>query len=64
MRQRDLSGWFRWIKFLLWKEFFVVLKDKRSRFILIVPLFVQVFLFAYATTFDLKKVESPLRSYQ
>lgn len=48
--------WLSWQKFLLWKETAVLIKDKKSRFILIVPLFVQVFLFAYAATFDLRNV--------
>ena len=48
--------WLRWQRFLLWKETSVLLKERKSRFILIVPLFVQVFLFAYAATFDLKYV--------
>lgn len=48
--------WLRWQKFLLWKETAVLLKERKSRFILVVPLFVQVFLFAYAATFDLRNV--------
>ncbi len=53
---KSFLQWLKWMRFLLWKETAVLIKDKRSRFILIVPLFVQVFLFAYAATFDLKNV--------
>ncbi len=38
------------------KEFLAVLKDKRSRLVIIVPPLIQLFVFSYAATFDLKKV--------
>jgi ABC-2 type transport system permease protein len=41
---------------LAMKEFLAVLKDKRSRFVLIVPPLVQLLVFGYAATFDLKQV--------
>ena len=41
---------------LVIKEFLTLLKDKRSRFVLIVPPLIQLLVFGYATTFDLKNV--------
>jgi ABC-2 type transport system permease protein len=41
---------------LMTKEFLALLKDKRSRFVLIVPPLVQLLVFGYAATFDLKHV--------
>ena len=38
------------------KEFLAVLRDKRSRFVLIVPPIVQLLVFGYAATFDLDRV--------
>ena len=38
------------------KEFLAVLKDKRSRFVLIGPPIIQLMVFGYAATFDLKHV--------
>ncbi|RLA21933.1 MAG: antibiotic ABC transporter permease [Gammaproteobacteria bacterium] len=41
---------------LLIKEFLALIKDKKSRFILIVPPFIQLLVFGYAATFDLNQV--------
>ena len=40
---------------LIKKEFLAILKDPRSRFILIGPVFIQTFLFGYAATYDLDR---------
>lgn len=47
--------WLR-IYALLIKEFLNLLKDKKSRFVLIVPPIVQLFVFGYAATYDLNQV--------
>ena len=41
---------------LVTKEFLALLKDKRSRLVLIVPPLLQLMVFGYAATFDLKNV--------
>jgi len=41
---------------LVIKEFLTLLKDKRSRFVLIGPPLIQLMIFGYAATFDLKNV--------
>jgi ABC-2 type transport system permease protein len=41
---------------LVVKEFLALLKDKRSRIVLIVPPLIQLMVFGYAATFDLKNV--------
>lgn len=41
---------------LVTKEFLALLKDKRSRMVLIVPPLIQLIVFGYAATFDLKNV--------
>lgn len=41
---------------LVIKEFLTLLKDKRSRFVLIGPPLIQLLVFGYAATFDLKNV--------
>ncbi|MGA8147505.1 MAG: ABC transporter permease [Gallionellaceae bacterium] len=41
---------------LVVKEFLALLKDKRSRIVLIVPPLIQLIVFGYAATFDLKNV--------
>lgn len=41
---------------LLLKELLNLVKDKKSRFVLIVPPLVQLFVFGYAATYDLKQV--------
>ncbi|WP_031434119.1 ABC transporter permease [Methylomarinum vadi] len=41
---------------LLIKEFLALIKDKKSRFVLIVPPLFQVFVFGYGATFDLNSV--------
>jgi ABC-2 type transport system permease protein len=41
---------------LMQKEFLALLKDKRSRFIIIVPPLVQLLVFSYAATYDLNQV--------
>jgi ABC-2 type transport system permease protein len=41
---------------LIIKEFYVVWRDKRSRFVLIVPPLIQLFIFSFAATLDVKNV--------
>jgi ABC-2 type transport system permease protein len=41
---------------LMLKEFLTLLKDPRSRFVLIIPPLIQLMVFGYAATFDLKHV--------
>ena len=41
---------------LIIKEFFMVWRDKRSRFVLVVPPLIQLFIFAFAATLDVKNV--------
>lgn len=41
---------------LIIKEFFAVWRDKKSRFVLIVPPITQLFIFAFAATLDVKNV--------
>ena len=41
---------------LIHKELLALLKDKRSRFVLIGPPLVQLMLFGYAATFDINRV--------
>jgi len=38
------------------KEFLALLRDKRSRLVLIVPPIIQTLVFGYAATFDLNSV--------
>ncbi len=38
------------------KEFLALLKDKRSRFVIIVPPLIQLLVFGYAATFDLNRI--------
>lgn len=44
------------IKALIRKEFLAALKDKRTRFVLIVPPFMQLLIFTFAATLDVKNV--------
>lgn len=44
------------IKALIYKEILMVLRDKQSRFILIIPPILQLFVFAFAATLDVKDV--------
>jgi len=41
---------------LIVKEFFMVWRDKKSRFVLVVPPITQLFIFAFAATLDVKNV--------
>ena len=41
---------------LMFKEFVVILKDPKSRFVIIGPPLIQFFVFGYAATYDLKNV--------
>ncbi len=50
-----MQTWRR-IRALMVKELLALLKDKRSRFVLIVPPIVQLLVFGYAATFDLNHV--------
>ena len=47
---------FRRILALIRKEFLALLKDPRSRLVLIVPPLIQLLVFGYAASFDLKEV--------
>lgn len=44
------------IRTLVYKEFLAIWKDKRSRFVLIIPPLIQLFIFAVAATLDVKDV--------
>lgn len=44
------------IRTLIWKELLAILKDPKSRFILIGPLVLQTLVFGYAATYDLDRV--------
>ena len=48
------------VRVLFRKELRIILKDPRSRFILIVPVIIQAFLFGYVANYDLNKVEYAL----
>lgn len=50
-----MSAWRRIIALTI-KEFLALLKDKRSRTVIIVPPLVQLLVFSYAATFDLTRV--------
>jgi ABC-2 type transport system permease protein len=50
-----VNAWFRILALSL-KELLTILKDKRSRFVLIVPPVVQLFVFGYAASFDLNNI--------
>jgi ABC-2 type transport system permease protein len=59
---RDKSGWdwrasFQRIWFLVRREFLAIWKDKRSRTVLILPPIIQLFVFSYAATFDVKNAK-------
>ena len=45
--------WLKWFNVLFVKELLTIFNDRASRFILVVPLIIQIFLFGYAATFDL-----------
>ncbi len=51
----------RRIRALMKKEFLALLKDKRSRIVVIVPPILQLLVFGYAATFDLNRI--PLAVY-
>jgi len=57
--QRDSNRW-DWraalnrVWFLVRREFLAIWKDKRSRIVLILPPIIQLFVFSYAATFDVK----------
>jgi ABC-2 type transport system permease protein len=44
------------IKTLIWKELLTVLRDSKSRFSIILPPFIQLFIFTFAATLDVKNV--------
>lgn len=52
----SFGDWLRWFFNLFVKEFLSFFADPASRFILFVPLVVQIFLFGYTATFDLNHV--------
>ena len=45
--------WLKWFGNLFVKEILTYFIDPASRFILVVPLIIQIFLFGYTATFDL-----------
>jgi ABC-2 type transport system permease protein len=47
----------RRLRAMIVKEIWAVLRDPRTRIVLIVPPFLQLFIFAFATTLDVKNVE-------
>lgn len=47
------AAWQR-IRFLMAREFLAIWKDKRGRIVLILPPIIQLFVFSYAATFDVK----------
>lgn len=51
-----MADFFHGVRVLFLKELRMILKDPRSRFILIVPVIVQTLLFGYVATYDLNKV--------
>tara|TARA_R110001592_G_scaffold363372_2_gene686269 strand:+ start:142845 stop:143978 length:1134 start_codon:yes stop_codon:yes gene_type:complete len=53
---RDTFGYFRLIFAIASKEFLALLRDKRSRFVIIVPPIVQLLVFGFAATYDLNNV--------
>jgi ABC-2 type transport system permease protein len=48
--------WFRQVLALAIKEFLTILKDPKSRFVVIGPPLIQFFVFGYAATFDVENV--------
>lgn len=50
----NFREWLRWFGNLFVKEFLTFFVDPASRFILIVPLVIQIFLFGYTANFDLR----------
>ena len=46
---------------LMIKEFLALFKDKRSRVVIIVPPLIQLMVFGYAATFDLKQFHCGLQ---
>jgi ABC-2 type transport system permease protein len=57
--KNHISGWdwrasLQRIWFLMHREFLAIWKDKRSRSVLILPPIIQLFVFSYAATFDVK----------
>src|SRR5512136_1685636 len=55
-RASDWIEMFGRILALVRKEFLTLLKDPKSRMVLIVPPLIQLLVFGYAATFDLKEV--------
>lgn len=51
------------IRQMMIKEFIQVLRDKRTRFILIVPPIVQMLVFGYAATFEIRHVSTVIVDY-
>ncbi|MGZ5032636.1 MAG: hypothetical protein ACXWAC_05515, partial [Usitatibacter sp.] len=56
MMRRLAAVWGRLLA-LLTKEFLQLLRDPRMRFTLIVPPLIQLFIFGYAATFDVRHAE-------
>ncbi|MCD8339843.1 MAG: ABC transporter permease [Burkholderiales bacterium] len=51
-----MQEFFSNLRALIRKELLIILKDKRSRLILVVPVFLQTVLFGYVATYDLDQV--------
>ena len=53
---RATAGYFRLIFAIASKEFLALLRDKRSRFVIIGPPILQLLIFGFAATYDLNNV--------
>jgi ABC-2 type transport system permease protein len=51
------------LRHMLVKEFIQVLRDKRTRFVLIVPPMLQMLVFGYAATLEIKHVPTAIVDY-
>src|SRR5271157_4151628 len=51
------------LRHMLIKEFIQVLRDKRTRFVLIVPPILQMLIFGYAATLEIKHVPTAIVDY-
>jgi len=61
-RPAPLKVWTR-LRALLGKEFLQLLRDPRMRFVLLVPPVLQLFLFGYAATFDVRHADVAVVNY-
>jgi len=61
MRRLAFAGWR--LRALLAKEFLQLLRDPRMRFVLVVPPLIQLLLFGYAATFDVRRADVAVVRY-